>query len=80
MIAGTAGILAGRAMQRRRDASALRHRHYQSGPPVPGRDRGATRSDAPDLVKRLHELSDLKAMGALTEKEFAAAKSQLLKV
>ena len=36
--------------------------------------RGAT-----DVVGRLHQLADLKAMGALTEKEFAAAKTRLLK-
>jgi hypothetical protein len=34
--------------------------------------------DAYALVSRLHELADLKAMGALTEQEFAAAKSKLL--
>ena len=86
MIAGTAGILAGRAMQRRQDASLLRRKHYQSGPAVPGKDRataqdrGTAQSDTSGLVSRLHELSDLKAMGALTEKEFAAAKSKLLKI
>ena len=78
MIAGTAGILAGRAMQRRRDASAIRHKHHQSAPAVPGKGRGIPPSDTQVLVSRLHELSDLKAMGALTEKEFAAAKSKLL--
>jgi hypothetical protein len=30
------------------------------------------------LTRRLHELADLKAMGALTESEFATAKSKLL--
>jgi hypothetical protein len=29
-------------------------------------------------VSRLHKLADLKAMGVLTDKEFAAAKSKLL--
>jgi hypothetical protein len=80
VIAGTAGLLAGRAINRRRDASALRHKHHQSAQAVPGADREAIRSAPTDLVSRLHELADLKAMGALTEKEFAAAKSKLLKV
>ena len=80
VIAGTAGILSGRAMgRRRRDASARRIKHYQAGPAVPGADRGTPRSDSHDLVSRLHQLADLKTMGALTQKEFAAAKSKLLK-
>ena len=76
-IAGTAGVLSGRAMDRPRDAAARRPKHYQAGRAVPGPDRGAPR-DAYALVSRLHELADLKAMGALTEKEFAAAKLKLL--
>ena len=79
IIAKTAAVLSGQAMKRR-DASALRHKHYVTGPAVAGKHRSATRSDIPDLVSRLHELADLKAMGALTEKEFAVAKSKLLSV
>ena len=78
VIAGTAGVLSGRAMDRRRNAPARRPKHYQAGPAVPGADRGTPHSDSHDLVSRLHELADLKTMGALTEKEFAAAKSKLL--
>ena len=78
VIAGTAGVLSGRAMDQRQDASARRHKHYQTGPAVPGADRRSPHRDTHDLVTRLHELADLKAMGALTEKEFAAAKSKLL--
>ena len=78
VIAGTAGLLSGQALQRQRDATALRPKHYQSGPAVPGVDRNASPADRSHLVSRLHELADLKAMGALTEKEFAAAKSKLL--
>ena len=77
VIAGTAGVLSGRAMDRG-DVSARRQKHYQAGRVVPGADRGAHHADIYDLVGRLHELADLKAMGALTEKEFAAAKSKLL--
>jgi len=78
VIAGTAGVLAGRAMDRRRSAPARRLKHYQAGPAVSGADRGTPHRDSYDLVGRLHELADLKTMGALTGKEFAAAKSRLL--
>jgi len=78
VIAGTVGLLSGRALRQRHNPSARRHKHYQAGPAVPGKGRGAPQSDNQGLVSRLHELSDLKAMGALTEKEFAAAKSKLL--
>ena len=77
IIAGTAAMLSGQAMKRR-DTSARRHKHYQSGPAVAGKHRGVPPRDTPDLVGRLHELADLKAMGALTDKEFAVAKSKLL--
>jgi hypothetical protein len=33
---------------------------------------------APDLAERLKELADLHASGALTDEEFAAAKSKLI--
>ncbi|HEX7795377.1 MAG TPA: SHOCT domain-containing protein [Vicinamibacterales bacterium] len=75
VIAGTAGVLSGRAMERGRDVFAVRPKQYQAGPVVAGTDR---RPRGYDLTSRLHELADLKAMGALTEKEFAAAKSKLL--
>jgi len=78
VIAGTAGVLSGRAMDRRRNAPARRPKHYQAGPAVPGADRGIPHRDSYDLVSRLHELADLKTMGALTDREFAAAKSRLL--
>jgi Short C-terminal domain len=77
-IAGTAGVLSGRAMDHRRHASARRPKHHQAGRAAPGADRGTAHRDAYDLASRLHQLADLKAMGALTEKEFAAAKSKLL--
>ena len=74
VIAGTAGVLSGRAMERREPS--VRHKHYASR--VVAADRRVPNSETYDLVGRLHELADLKAMGALTEKEFAAAKSKLL--
>jgi len=42
-------------------------------------DQHTSHSGGNDLVDQLHQLADLKAMGALSEKEFAAAKSRLLK-
>jgi len=78
VIAGTAGVLSGQAMNRRRDASAHRQKQYQAAPAVPENGRGVPHGDVYNLVSRLHELADLKAMGALTEKEFVAAKSKLL--
>lgn len=77
VIAKTAAVLSGQAMKRR-DASGVRHKHYVAGPAVAGKHRSVPPHDTPNLVSRLHELADLKAMGALTEKEFATAKSKLL--
>ena len=78
VVAGTAGVLSGQAMDRQRHVSAGRQKHHQAGPAVSDEDRGVAHGDTYALVSRLHELADLKAMGALTEKEFAAAKAKLL--
>jgi hypothetical protein len=77
IIAKTAAMRSGQAIKRH-DTSAIRHKHYQAGPAVAGKHRRAQPGDAPNLVSRLHELADLKAMGALTDKEFATAKSRVL--
>lgn len=66
-------------MNRRRGASTRRHTQYQAAPAVPGSDRETPHRNADDLVSRLHELADLRTMGALSEKEFAAAKSKVLR-
>ncbi|HEX7793344.1 MAG TPA: SHOCT domain-containing protein [Vicinamibacterales bacterium] len=71
LIAGTASAVSGGVARRQREAFDRQHQAVQ--PPVP-----ETNAESPDLVSRLHQLADLKAMGALTEKEFAAAKSKLL--
>lgn len=65
LIAGTATALSNRITGRQRAA----HEH---------RSQEAPAGDGDDLVSRLHKLADLKAMGVLTDKEFAAAKSKLL--
>jgi len=56
VIAGTAGVLAGRAMddRRRRDASARRHKHYQAGPVVAGADRRARTTRSSPARARLN--------------------------
>src|SRR5262245_46859991 len=77
VIAGTATAVSGRVARRQADA----HSHRQG--PDPEAHRGGpvvstcTSAEAA-LVRRLHQLADLKAMGALTEKEFVAAKTKLL--
>lgn len=65
LLAGTATALSGHIAGRQRAA------HERRSPEAPA-------GDGDDLVSRLHRLADLKAMGVLTDKEFAAAKSKLL--
>jgi hypothetical protein len=65
LIAGTATAVSGHVAGRQRAALAQRSPEAPAG-------------DGEDLVSRLHRLADLKAMGVLTDKEFAAAKSKLL--
>lgn len=78
VIAGTATAVSGRVAKRQRDALA----HREGPEPPAARDAPgafhAASGDATDLVSRLHQLADLKAMGALTDKEFSAAKTKLL--
>ena len=72
VIAGTATAVSQRVANRQR--GTLAHPQPQA---LPLHESGP--GEATDLVGRLHQLADLKAMGALTEKEFAAAKTRLLK-
>jgi hypothetical protein len=76
VIAGTATAVSGRVANRQRETLA-RRQEAEAARSAPGAFHGPT-ADGPDLVSRLHQLADLKAMGALTEKEFAAAKTRLL--
>src|SRR5262245_56804880 len=78
VIAGTATAQSGRAMDRQPDAITPRHKHYVSGPAVLVGDRRTSHREFDVQRNRLHQLADLKAMGALTQKEFAAAKAKLL--
>jgi Short C-terminal domain len=71
VIAGTATAVSGRVANRQRQTDA----HQHEPPPVaanPGAAGGA------EVVGRLQQLADLRASGALTEKEFATAKARLL--
>ena len=76
LIAGTATAVSGRVANRQREAVA-RRQEAESAQAAPGAFHGPT-ADGTDLVSRLHQLADLKAMGALTDKEFTAAKTRLL--
>jgi hypothetical protein len=67
LIAGTATAVSGRLANRQRQ-NVERPAPTQA-PLVPGGD---------DVVGRLQQLAELRASGALTEKEFAAAKGRLL--
>ena len=77
VIAGTATAVSQRVANRQR--GTLAHQQPQALPTNPGSLHESAPGEATDLVGRLHQLADLKAMGALTEKEFAAAKTRLLK-
>ena len=76
VIAGTATAVSGRVANRQREANA-RRREAESAQATPDAFHGPA-ANGQDLVSRLHQLADLKAMGALTDKEFTAAKTRLL--
>jgi hypothetical protein len=70
VISGTATSVAGRVARRQQQKFGA-----QAAEPV-SRAQGAMA--AGDLVGRLQQLADLKAAGALTEREYAAAKAKVL--
>lgn len=76
MIAGTATAVSRRVADRQREANARRG-EAESAQATPDAFH-APAANHQDLVSRLHQLADLKAMGALTDKEFTAAKTRLL--
>ena len=71
-IAGTATAVSGRVAHRQNQKFAQQHQHPQAAVAEP--------SSGDDLVVRLQQLADLRASGALSAKEFAAAKARLLHV
>ena len=70
VIAGTATAVAGRVAHRQQEPLGQRHE-----PPAPAT---AHPHGASDMVGQLQQLADLRDAGALSEKEFAAAKARLL--
>jgi len=72
-IAGTATAVSGRVAHHQHKKLAQNHQAPAAMPaPAP-----AGHADN-DMVGRLQQLADLRAAGALTDKEFAAAKSKIL--
>lgn len=69
LIAGTATAVSGRVANRQRQKQA----HQNEPAAVPRASDGGS-----DVVGRLQQLADLRASGALTDKEFATAKARLL--
>lgn len=75
LIAGTATAVAGRVANRQQQKHAAR-----DGAPHPlaANAPAADSQGGVDIVGRLQQLADLRTSGALTDKEFAAAKAKLL--
>ena len=76
LIAGTATAVTGRV--------ATRHweKHAPPQPQASGQTHGPGQMSDPasgNIVGHLQQLADLRASGALTDKEFAAAKARLFK-
>lgn len=72
LIAGTATAVSGRVARRRNQ-----HLKAEQTMSAPARDtRSGTGPD--DIVGRLQKLADLRASGALSDKEFAEAKGKVL--
>lgn len=72
LIAGTATAVSGRVANRQRQ----KHAHQNEPPPSAAVSRAP--EGGSDVVGRLQQLADLRASGALTDKEFATAKAKLL--
>ena len=73
VVAGTATAVSGRVSNRQQQKAALQHKPPAAAvrlPPGPGDN---------DLVVRLQQLADLRASGALNDKEFASAKAKVLR-
>lgn len=73
LIAGTATAVSGRVADRQHQRVAGRE-----PPPAAIAPPGSAAASGDDVVGRLQQLADLRASGALTEKEFATAKARLL--
>ncbi len=74
LIAGTATAVAGRVAARQQQKHGARQPQGQAHEPVHMSEAGEG-----NIVGHLQQLADLRASGALTDKEFAAAKARLFK-
>ena len=74
VIAGTATAVSGRVAHRQHQKFAPNHQPQTAAMPAPA---GVGYVEE-DMVAKLQHLADLRASGALTEKEFAAAKTRIL--
>ena len=75
LIAGTATAVSGRVAGRQQQRDAVQHAPSHAAAP---HTHGAESDRGGDIVGRLQQLADLRTSGALTEKEFAAAKMRIL--
>jgi len=73
LIAGTATAVSGRV------AGRQQQKHAQSPPHAQMHEPGPMADGSGNIVVHLQQLADLRASGALTDKEFAAAKARLFK-
>ena len=76
VIAGTATAVSGRVADRQQQKRAAHQAQAIAPAPHP---HAASNSSGGDMVVHLQQLADLRASGALTDKEFAAAKARLFK-
>lgn len=74
-IAGTATAVSGHVARRQQQKFAKNHRPQAAPLPAPA---GAGYVEE-DMVGKLQHLADLRSAGALTDKEFAAAKTKVLR-
>jgi hypothetical protein len=74
LIAGAATAVSGRVAGRQQQKRAA----DEPAPVEAPHTHGADIDGGTDIVARLQQLSDLRMSGALTDKEFAAAKARLL--
>ena len=74
LIAGTATAVSGRVATRQQQKFAQKHPPQAAPLPEPA---GAGYVEE-DMVSKLQHLTDLRAAGALTDKEFVAAKTRVL--
>jgi hypothetical protein len=77
VIAGTAGAVRDRQMQRAHERQAAQEQ-AAAPPPAPAPAAAPAETGGDDLVAKLGQLTKLHEAGALTADEFAAAKAQLL--